>query len=272
VPENHLNPGEFYSTVTRHSRDEFFLLSELRLPQPCDMPAHSHELAYITLLLEGSYGEQSREAEFVLSPFTAVFNPSGIHHKSLISRNSTRTFTIELTSSSLRECAEFKLPGKPVTDYGRNLFLLQAIKLYVEFTRIQPDMTVAESLLWEMIGNLSGKKKLVEPSQLWFKRLKEQIHEGFRQPLRLKDLAREAGVHPVHVAKTFRSHYNATAGEYLQWLRVQSACNDLGNPDKPLADVALENGFADQSHLTRLFKRIIGVTPGAFRQMARKRT
>ncbi len=72
----------------------------------------------------------------------------------------------------------------------------------------------------------------------------------------MRDLARDAGVHPVHLARAFRKAEKLTPGEYLQRLRVRAACHRLRERDYSLAAIAMECGFADQSHFARVFKKL----------------
>ena len=61
---------------------------------------------------------------------------------------------------------------------------------------------------------------------------------------------------------------NATAcrvGEYGRRARIEWAAAQIAAGDRPLAEIAAEAGFADQSHFTRLFRRYLGTTPGRFR-------
>jgi AraC family transcriptional regulator len=58
-------------------------------------------------------------------------------------------------------------------------------------------------------------------------------------------------------------------GEYLRRFRVREACKRLGGRELTLAEIALQVGFADQSHFTRVFKRLTGLTPGEYRQTRR---
>jgi len=78
------------------------------------------------------------------------------------------------------------------------------------------------------------------------------------------DLAKIAGVHPVHFARTFRRVYGCTISDYVRGLRVARAMLLLRGT-APLDEIALAIGFADQSHFCREFKRVAGVTPGEFR-------
>jgi AraC family transcriptional regulator len=78
-----------------------------------------------------------------------------------------------------------------------------------------------------------------------------------------------AGVHPVHVASSFRRFYRTTFGERLRHARVRTASRALVGEAAPLAEIALANGFSDQSHFTHVFKRYAGLTPGRYRALIR---
>jgi transcriptional regulator GlxA family with amidase domain len=65
----------------------------------------------------------------------------------------------------------------------------------------------------------------------------------------------------------FRRVFRATVGEYVRRLRVDAAQRMLTNSDISLAQIALETGFADQSHLTRVFRRATGLTPKLYRAL-----
>jgi AraC family transcriptional regulator len=71
-------------------------------------------------------------------------------------------------------------------------------------------------------------------------------------------------VHSVHLARQFKRTFGWTVGDYVRRLRVEFVCQQL-ETGKPLAELALRAGFSDQSHLTRIFKRFTGQTPGEYR-------
>jgi AraC-like DNA-binding protein len=79
-------------------------------------------------------------------------------------------------------------------------------------------------------------------------------------------LAREVGVHPVALARAFRARFGSTPGAYLRQLRLAWSVSELTDGTRSIAEIAVEAGFADQSHFTRVFRRACGETPGAFRR------
>ena len=74
------------------------------------------------------------------------------------------------------------------------------------------------------------------------------------------------GVHPVHLCRTFSEHFDCTLGEYIRRLRVLRGRQLLAIDDGGLAEIALQSGFADQSHFTRVFKKHFGLTPNECRR------
>lgn len=79
----------------------------------------------------------------------------------------------------------------------------------------------------------------------------------------LADLTRLAGCSAFHLARAFRSRAGIAPHQYQTQMRVAHA-RKLLRDGVPAADAALQAGFADQSHLSRHFKRIVGMTPGAY--------
>jgi AraC-like DNA-binding protein len=79
----------------------------------------------------------------------------------------------------------------------------------------------------------------------------------------LSELAALVDLSPFHLLRLFRDQVGLPPHEYVTHLRVARA-RDLLRAGCPLAQVAAAVGFADQSHLNRHFRRIVGVTPGRF--------
>lgn len=82
-------------------------------------------------------------------------------------------------------------------------------------------------------------------------------------------MADAEGVHPASLGRAFRRAYGCSITEYRQRLRVDAAARTLLQSDTTLVDTALDLGFADLSHFTRVFRRLLGVPPGAFRAALR---
>ncbi len=97
--------------------------------------------------------------------------------------------------------------------------------------------------------------------------VKEYIEARFAKRIHLADLAGVAGLSPFHLVRTFQREVGLPPHAYLTQVRVERAKGMIAE-GTPLVAVACAVGFADQSHLTRSFRRIVGVTPGHFARVA----
>jgi AraC family transcriptional regulator len=261
-----LRGGEFYSPVEARLRTEDVLLSALRQPCSRTVPRHQHELAYVTVVLQGDYLEGDHGKLEELRPFTAVFNPSGVQHATLIGPQGASFFTIELRDENLQRLG-LRLPRQTGFDRGAGEMLWPGLRLYSAFKSQTADVLLIDSYVLELLEAIAGSASGEKSEPQWLRRVKERLHEEFRENLRMTDLASEAGVHPVHLARVFRAYERHTPGDYLQRLRVSAACCLLRDHDYPLALIAAECGFADQSHFTRVFQKFTASTPAKFRRM-----
>lgn len=94
----------------------------------------------------------------------------------------------------------------------------------------------------------------------------DHIHRHFDQALRLPQLAEMAGFSVYQFDQRIRGLFHVTAGQYLAKVRIDAACEKLATGKAPIAQIALECGYSDQSALSRQFKQSVGVSPLAYRK------
>jgi AraC family transcriptional regulator len=104
----------------------------------------------------------------------------------------------------------------------------------------------------------------------WLRDVRDLVDERIPEQPTLTDLADVVGVHPVHLARSFRREYGVTVARYARTLRLDWAAQRLIEGDSTLAEIAAAAGFADQSHFTRAFRNYAGVTPGRYRELLRR--
>jgi AraC family transcriptional regulator len=109
------------------------------------------------------------------------------------------------------------------------------------------------------------QSRLKEPPQ-WLAQVKEFMDMHYRDRLSLTGLAAIARVHPVYLARAFRSHYGRSINKYLLGLRLELARGLLADGEMALSDIAAEAGFCDQGHFSKNFKRFYGLSPGEYRK------
>lgn len=93
---------------------------------------------------------------------------------------------------------------------------------------------------------------------------------ALQEPVSNAELARAAGMSARAFERAFVQEYGLSPQQYLKRLRLQNACRLLVETRESIAAIAQHCGFADQSHLTREFRRITGTTPGTYRSRYRQ--
>lgn len=104
----------------------------------------------------------------------------------------------------------------------------------------------------------------LSPRQLG--RVCDFIAEHFSEDIGMEDLAKLTGLSSKHVARAFRQSTGMPPHQYLIGQRIDAAKRRLVNTRASLADIAVECGFADQSHFTATFRKAVGYPPGAWRR------
>jgi len=103
--------------------------------------------------------------------------------------------------------------------------------------------------------------------RLRLNRVLDYIHANLDRDLHLSELADAAGLSAFHFAKLFKRSTGISPHQYILQRRLDRAKELLCNPQMSLSEVSQHAGFADQSHLTNVFRRFVGVTPAKFRRL-----
>ena len=133
--------------------------------------------------------------------------------------------------------------------------------------------SLAGVLAVHLLRNYSERPQPIESGRIStqpraVKQAVDFIHDNYAMDVSLSDIAAAAHLSPFHLSRIFKKATGVAPHQYLLQVRVNSARSLLtaGAGERSLAEVAAAVGFADQSHLTRHFKRMLGVTPKQLRQ------
>jgi transcriptional regulator GlxA family with amidase domain len=99
----------------------------------------------------------------------------------------------------------------------------------------------------------------------WLSKALELIRSEYSSRISLSQVAAASGVHRVTVAVAFRRHFGKSFGDYVTDLRIAHARQAIQNTHRPIAQIAQEAGFYDESHMGRVFRRRLRISPGALR-------
>jgi transcriptional regulator GlxA family with amidase domain len=98
------------------------------------------------------------------------------------------------------------------------------------------------------------------------------VNENLDSKLKWDDIAAAVGLDPFTFGRGFKIATGMTPHQYIIRCRLRRAMRLLSKDEMSLADIAFEVGCSCQSHLTTLFRKHLGTTPGAYRALARERS
>ena len=263
-----LKAGEFYGTTSQSLSARGFRFTEKAYSSRARLPTHAHELSHFCFVLAGNYNETIGRTLFERRRMTLVYYPPDVSHgEEHLTRG--RHFLVEIDSNALEIVRNYGAQlREPVLLEADSLWL--ANRMYKEFNEPDEFSPVAlESLSTELLIAASrlGKSKAERIAPPWLASVKEFLNENFSEPPGLDELANAARVHPTHLARVFRQFEHSTIGDYIRKARINYARQRMLESDEPLVEIALAAGFADQTHFTRSFKRVTGMTPTEFRRL-----
>lgn len=266
-----LKHGDFIGALRREVELRDFVIKEVIDRTEEEVTQHTHEDAHFLLVVDGLYITTARGVGRLCPSSTLIFNPAGTTHRDRFSTRGGRFLAVSLKPEflgGLRNSTD--LIDHPVGFSGGEMSWLGS-KLYKELQRMDgASAFVMAGLALELVGH--ALRNHVRPDKSpppWLQLARQIIHDRFTEPVTVTEIAQAVGAHPVHLVSAFRKHYRLTVGEYLRKLRIEFACRQIPLTDTPLSQIAADAGFYDQSHFTRTFKRLTGMTPTEYRAIYR---
>ncbi len=218
----------------------------------------------LCVLLDGTMVERSTRYQVS----DVVYKPPEDRPSLRFGELGARTLTVELRDSGV----ELLRSGGFDVEHP---FRLRSSACYWQAERLRAEIVdedamtplVLEGLVLDLFTRSHRSRRFARPPS-WLEQVRKRIESDFAKAISLRDYARDAGVHPVHLASSFRRFYRTSVGEHVRALRLRHAMKDLSTTQETIARVALDNGYSDQSHLSRTLKRHTGLTPTQFRATA----
>jgi AraC family transcriptional regulator len=256
------------ATVRQLSADGYRLTESLH-PRWFRVPVHAHRFVTIYLTIRGSFLEVTGERELTCVPGTTIFRPAEMRHADRMGDEDVGFFILEVERPDVAGIpAEW--PTRTTVSLG--IASARALALFRAFRRRDSSLALAaEELCLSLLveGRGMSPPDLHSASGRRVAAAADFIRAHSQRPLRVEEIARAAGVHPVHLARLFRRRYGCSLSRFVRRERIADALSRLRRGGESLAEIALSHGFSDQSHFTREFGRETGLAPRTFRRAAR---
>ena len=232
------------------------------------LAAHYHEREYFCFVTAGGFVERAGGASHPCAAQTLVFHPPGDIHADQFDAT-TRCLNVELPAS-------LGLADRDLRDAFARRDQHRSLAASALARRIQRELRRSDAasrlalhgLVLELAAEWARLPAARRPPA-WLAEATRIIETEYATHIECRDIAARLGVHPVRLSREFRRAHHITMTERIAQLRVEHAAHLLRTTRRGLAAIALDAGFADQSHLAKAFRRRTGRTCGEYRAAPR---
>ncbi len=230
-----------------------------------EQPWHTHENETFFVNLRGVHLDTLPNGSFEQPVLSIVYHPRSLPHRSSIGPKGTCGMNIELTAKwfdghqlDVKSLGNGRMVSNPSASFAA-LFLLNAIHA--------SHAVDGENALVEFVSLVSEDCPLQDgPS--WLMKAVTYCEAQCPAPSTTTQVASAIGIHPVHLARTFRRSTGKTFCAYLQERRLRRAAS-LMLQGMSAGSAALEAGFSDQFYMTRSFQRQFGILPRELKKLSK---
>lgn len=241
-------------------------------------PRHWHDELHLCAYVAGTGHLFLRGTGYRIVPGDFVVTPAGEVHENWVDEGTSISFRsayLDMTTfrtlleesggrgSSLPDFSQVLFQERPI----HHRFLQMHRAMEGGASRLCQDELLLDFLRYLVVRcscNPPGQQKLGNEGPA-VNRIRRYIQDNFAKPIALSDLGRIANLSSFHLHRVFCREIGMPPHAYQTQVRINRA-KELVRKRRPLSEIALATGFADQSHLTRHFRRLVGVTPGRYGQ------
>lgn len=257
-------PNTFGSSQVLLCRDGL-TVSTVTLRAGRRFASHAHQLDQLCVVLQGHYEESCEASRVSLHPGSVVWRRAGKLHTNTVGAEEVQAILVDIEPQRSRQLTLSSMG--PAAYFVPGTFDEIHLELLHETHRSDPASHLAmEALVCLLAARVIRHGKLPNAAvPEWLFQAMELIRSQYSRSLSLSEIAAASGVHRVTLAVAFRHYLGRSVGTYITDLRVDHARRELQATHRPIAEIAQEAGFYDESHMGRVFRRRFGVSPGALR-------
>lgn len=217
---------------------------------------HADAFSRVSFVVRGGYREENRAGAIAMRPGDVLVKSQRAFHEDEFGEAGATLVALEFLTLD-----PFDAPG--ATDLWRRRtdgFALRHANAFLS-AALEGDLEGASAAGVDLVSACldDDTRRMTPPA--WMKSLKLELEERRLADVSVSQRAHEAGAHPAHASRLFRQCYGQSITEYAQAQSVRRALSSLAESPLALSEIALSAGFYDQSHMSRVFRRVIGRTP-----------
>ena len=219
------------------------------------VPEHAHDWPVVSIFVIGSYLNETEIGRSVIASPSVVFYRSGAAHRNTVGTVGFEQIEIEFDPDWLGRSF---VPDVPV----RRWMACDATTLSESLVLACRSERTLRAALRDVLTRPDPGVRYERAS--WLSAIERRLKED--TTLRIADLARGVGRHPSWLGYAYRRATGEGLRTTAARLRVARAAYLLRETEEPIARIALEAGFCDQSHLNRTVRRVLGRSPASVRE------
>jgi AraC family transcriptional regulator len=257
--------GAFFGTPRVQLRSGDFTVSAVTHTNARVVPLHAHAHAFFAMLVTGRYRERFGGGTWDARPLDMVLRPAQAEHRDEIGPDGALFLCVDIAPAYWKalDDAGCRLQRRAFDARPMSSIALRLLRELCEKRRGW--RAIVEAMVSELVAEyVTDARRLQRREPRWMPRALERIHADPAHES-LGTIAAELDLHPVHVSRLFKRQLGVTVSQYLRELRLQRAARALLETRKPLALLANDHGFADQSHMTRELARATSWSPAKLR-------
>lgn len=219
------------------------------------MATHSHDFDQVSWVLTGGLQESSgcRDRE-VAGPALGI-KPAGFRHSNRYTLGGTLILAINLHDDDVLDDQAVSIRRWSWSRDCKHVNRAAALPRL----SIQSEDDAADEVIDLLSIATSGPVAKARKTPGWLQRVRDRLDANGDEAT-LDEIAASEGIHRVHLSRTFAQCFGSTPTLYRRRSRMARAIDSLGTGES-LAGAALKAGFADQAHLTREVRSLLGMTP-----------
>ena len=232
---------------------------------------HRHDELHLSLVLRGGLSETVGRETVVAAPLSVVVKSPGLLHANAWGNDGARLARLSLPQATLAALSEH--PGRDTA--WRWCHDVQVARPFLRLVQRHQQlgtrrMAANDTDLSDLVAALTARPARDETTDTprWLRDVVTRIHEGWHPSLDGHQLAAEACVHPVYLARCVRRWYGVSLGSLLRHERLRRTAAMLTASGLRGSLVAQHCGYADEAHMSREVKSVLGLSPRTLRAVA----